>query len=186
MEMRNSWVVGLALLAFAVVCGSVSAASPDEMRVREELQGWYGKIVDSYRKKDSKAYMALYSKDVKIRDLQGRIKDGKDLAAYAKEDMAAAGEIHSATFEIRKLELKGHEATAVCIETWQYVLHDLKGVYGPKGKSYDVVWRSPSHVTFLKTSHGWLAKFKEVTGPETLTAGGRPLVTLVESRERKK
>jgi ketosteroid isomerase-like protein len=186
MEMRNSWIAGLVLLAFAVVCGSVSAAPPDEMRVREELQGWYGKIVDSYRKKDSKAYMALYAQDVKICDLQGGIKERKDLEAYAKEDMAAAGEIHSAEFEIRTLELKGHEAKVVCIETWQYVFTDMKGDFGPNGKSYDVVWRSPSHITFLKTSHGWLAKYKEVTGPETLTAAGLPLIPLAESKERKK
>jgi len=180
--MRNSWVVGLVLLVMAMACGAVSAASPDEIRVRQELQVWYGKIVDSYRKKDLKAYMALYTQDVRIRDLQGRTKDRKALEAYAREDMAAAGEIHSAVLEIGKLEMKGREAVIDCVETWRYVFTDLKGEFGTKGRSYHVVWRSPARVRFLKSSHGWLAKSKEVTGPETLTAEGRPLVPPVRSR----
>jgi ketosteroid isomerase-like protein len=182
MEMWNSWGVGLVLLVMSVACGSVSAASPDEIRVRQELQGWYGKIVDSYRKKDMKAYMALYTQDVRIRDLPGRTKDRKALEASAREDMAATGEIHSAELEIRKLEMKGQEATIDCIETWKYVFTDLKGEFGHKGRAYNVVWRSPARIRFLKSSHGWLAKSKEVTGPETLTAEGRPLVPLVQSR----
>jgi ketosteroid isomerase-like protein len=184
--MRNSWGVGLVLLVMSVVCGSVSAASLDEIRVRQELQVWYGKIVDSYKKKDIKAYMALYTQDVRIRDLQGKTKYRKALEASAKEDMATTGKIHSAELEIRKLEMKGQEAITDCIETWRYVFTDLKGEFGPKDKSYNVVWRSPARVRFLKSSHGWLAKSKEVTGPETLNEKGRSLVPVVETEERKK
>jgi ketosteroid isomerase-like protein len=184
--MRNSWGIGLVLLVMSVACGSVSAASPDEIRVRQELQTWYGKIADSYRKKDVKAYMALYTRDVRIRDLQGRTKDRKELEAFAREDMAAAGVIHSAELRIMKLDRKGREAAIDCIETWRYVFTDLKGEFGPEGRSYDVVWRSPARVMFLKSPRGWLAKSKEATGPETLTAEGRPLVPLAASEEQKK
>ncbi len=180
--MKNCRVFGLVLLATAVVCGSVFAASQEEMRAQEELQAWYGKIVDSYRTKDVEAYMALFTQDIKMRDLQGKTKDRKALKAYAKEDMAATGEIHSATFEIGKLTLKGHEATVAGTETWKYVFTDLKGQFGPKGKSYDVVWHSPAQCKFLKTSRRWLEKYRQVTGPETLTAGGKPLVPLAESK----
>jgi ketosteroid isomerase-like protein len=186
MKMRNCLVAGTLLLATIVVCGSVFAASSDEIRVREELQSWYGKIVDSYRQKDVKAYMSLYTQDVKVRDLQGQTKDRKALEAYAREDMAATGEIHSAEFEIRELALKDNRATATGKETWKFGFTDLKGEFGPKGKSYDVVWTSPVRVRFVKTSQGWLAEYRKVKGPETLSEGGTPLVPLVKSDQGNK
>lgn len=179
--MRNRCFVGLLLLlATAMGCQTVFAASLDETRTREELRAWYGKITDSYAGKDVAGYMALYTQDAKIRDFQGNIKDRKALEAVAKEDMAATGKIHSADFEIRKLTLRGREVTAVCTETWKYIFIDLKGQYGPTGKSYDVVWRSPSEMKFLKTAGGWLAKYRKATGPETLTVEGKPLVAIGE------
>ncbi len=177
--MRNRYCLGLlVLLAMALGWGTAFAVSPDKMRTQEELRAWYGKIIDSYNRKDVGGYMALYTQDAKIRDFQGNTKDRKALEAMVKEDMAGAGKIHSADFEIHKLTLKGRDATVVCTETWKYVLTDLKGQFGPEGNSYDVVWRSPAEVKFLKTADGWLGKYRKATGPETLTVEGKPLVAI--------
>lgn len=68
------------------------------------------------------------------------------------------------------------------VETWRYVFTDRTGEFGPKGASYDVVWRSPARITFLKSPQGWLATSKEATGAETLSTEGRPLVPPAESK----
>lgn len=175
MRNRCLFVLLVLLLATVVDCGSAFAASPKEMRTREELRAWYGKIIDTYDRKDIEGYMALYSQDAIFCDFQGNRKDRKELEALVKEDMAATGKIHSAEFKIHRLRLKGREATAAGTETWKYVLNDLRGQFGPEGKSYDVVWRSPLQIKFLKTAGGWLAKYRKVTGPETLTVDGKPL-----------
>lgn len=183
--MKSRWLLGLALLVAALSLGRVSAGPEEEKAAREELQAWYGQIVDAYERHDLPAYMELFAPDFKSRDARGKIIDRKAWEAFAKNDMAATGAIHSAEFKIKDLTLKDNEASIVSTETWKAVYKDLKGEYGPKGKAYDVVWSGTSRGKAVKTPHGWEAKYREAMGPEQFTSGGKPLVPLAERKKKR-
>jgi hypothetical protein len=95
-------------MAARVASVSVSATRNDEQTVRRELEAWYGKVVAAYKKKDAKAYAALFAPDAKVQTWDGKTVDRKGLEGWArKEDMPPLQAIYSAREDIHKLTLKG-------------------------------------------------------------------------------
>jgi hypothetical protein len=175
--MRKFGVAVVAILALIVGLPIIAAAQTDEMTLRKQHQEWYAKVVDAYKRKDAKAFAALFTPDVKGVTWDGKkIMGRKALEEYTREDMVAIVSIESAKAVISKIAMKNGKMVVEGTEIWKYKMLDANGTYGAKGKTYDVLWKQAEQATLRKTAQGWQQEnIHYVTKPD-LTVGGKPLL----------
>lgn len=90
----------------------------------------YQKVVSAYKRKDARAFAALFSPDFKAKMWDGKTVDRQALEEWARQDMAETKALYSARVIIDKAAIRGQEETHEGTEVWNYKFADLRGQYG--------------------------------------------------------
>ncbi|MFN3652077.1 MAG: nuclear transport factor 2 family protein [Armatimonadota bacterium] len=158
--------LALTLAVGAAVLSAGSATANDA--VKKAIGGRYKQYEQAYQKRDVPAMMKLTTSDFVVHLPGGRKFTRKQAETELKSQfqMLPAGGSFSVT--IRKVELKGAQATVIAAERAKHTLA------GPDGKKMPVLIASESRDVWVKKGSQWLLKSSTMLN-QKITSNGKPV-----------
>lgn len=144
------------VLAFATVVSLVHAQNQPECVVRKELEVKYAKVVEAYKDKDIKAFMANKAPHFTGKSVNGGLATREQVEAGVKQRMGRIKKVNYLKIKIKKLTVTGDEAVAITTQEFSRVVADAEG------REHKVVSKGTTHRdTWVRSESGWMLKSVE-------------------------
>ncbi len=151
--MNRAIAFGLALTMAACFTGAQARADD-----RKEIDALYAKLAQALRTKNADATLSLETHDFTAKSPDGKLLNGKQLAAQMKQENADVKSVKAVNIKVKSADIKGK--TAKVTSSFDYVgeVEDKQGHMGPKGKTHVMSMSGEVKNDLVKTASGW--KFK--------------------------
>jgi ketosteroid isomerase-like protein len=159
----NLMFVSAALFAFC------AEASADD---KKDIEALYAKLGKHIKANDPDAITSLETPDFKAKGRDGKMQDGKQLAAQMKQE-SAGNKMKKFDIKVTKMTIRGKAASVDTSFDAVSEMVDAAGAMGPKGKKHKMAMTGTVHNELAKTKDGWKFKSMEEKGG-TMKMDGKP------------
>lgn len=158
-----------AAAALFVLTGLASVpARADDAAARKTVMDLFNKTAAAIKKKDIKAFMAVYTSDYTQKG-GGVTSTRQQLETQMKQIMSQMKSLDSATLKLQKVTTKGKTILAEGTAKFVMTLQDAQGA------KHTLSVEGLSRDTFVQTKSGWQTKLSEELGAQKVLIDGRPL-----------
>lgn len=144
------------VLPFATLVSPAHVQNQPQRVVRKELEVKYAKVVEAYKDRDIKAFMANKTPDFTGKSVNGGLATREQVEAGVKQRMERIKRLNYLKIKIKEFTVTGDEAVAITTQEFSRVVADAQG------REHTVVSKGTTHRdTWVRTESGWMLRSVE-------------------------